>query len=508
MLWRRRILLVVTVLVVCGSLSATLGYGLYLRSDRYRTGLQRGLADRLNLRVTIGRVRALTTTSRAFHDISATLPTRGDEVFRCAKAVWHDQTRNGQPRFSLDLVDGWLLVGTHKWSQADYRAMLESGLGLEVADLSLRQVHLDRVDLEWWHPDFALKVRDAIGEVLYDQRGHGRASLIARDLNGQPTEEPIRITARFTPGAGLRFHEVQLEVPVIPLSRLGLDQLLRGEVTHGVFRGRLGYRESGAREFIELRGSLEDARLEELTEPVIGGPFRGGVDVVIDEVVFIDRRLDRLRFRGRLSDLSLVEIVPFLRSSTLQSQVQLRVHQASLRGTAVEYLSATGQATDLSLEAISALVGRGTVTGRLRVQIHDLRVVDDRLQRAEVDLIAVPPNDSPGTIDRALLEWASQELLGLDVARILPERIEYAKLGVNLVIEGQTLRVYGTHGRKGKTILTVRVLGRDIPLVGQFDRAFEVGPLVSTIRQRIESYELERFRQWWELIHAPPEEPR
>lgn len=513
MLWRRRILLVVTILGVGGSLSATLGYGLYLRSDHYRTGLQRDLMDRLKLRVAIGQVRALTTTSRAFHDIRATLPTREDEVFRCAKAVWHDETRNGQPRFTLDLVQGWLLIGTHQWSQADYQAMLQSGLGQEVADLNLRQVHLDRFDLEWWHPNFTLDVRDAVGQIVYDQRGNGRASLIAHNLNGQHANEPIKIIARFTPGSGLRFHEVQLDVPVIPLTRLGLDELLRGEVTHGVFQGRLGYRESNGHEYVELRGSLEEARLEELTDPVIGGPFRGGVDVVIDEAVFVDRRLDRLRFSGRLSDLSLVELVPFLRNPTFQSQVQLRVHQASLRGSTVEYLSTTGQATDLSLEAISALIGRGTVTGRLRVEIHDLRVVDDQLQRAEVDLIAVPPDDAPGTIDRTLLEWASQELLGFDVARILPERIEYAKLGVKLVIEGETLRVYGSHGHNGQIILTVRVLGREVAVLSEgvlnkLGRTFEVGPLVSMIRERIESYELERFRQWWEHIHAPPEELR
>ncbi|HUU84312.1 MAG TPA: hypothetical protein VM243_12485 [Phycisphaerae bacterium] len=509
MLWRRRILLLVTILGVGGSLSATLGYGLYLRSDRYRVALQRDLTERLSLRVGVGRVRALDTTSRAFHDIRVTMLTREDEVFRCAKAVWHDESSDGRPRFTLDLVDGWLLVGTHQWSQADYESMLRSGLGQDFAALHLRQVHLDRVDLEWWHPDLTLKTSDAVGEIVYDDQGNGRASLIAYDLNGQPVKEPIRIIARFTPGAGLRFHEVQLEVPAIPLSRLGLDELLRGEVSHGVFEGRLGYRESNGHEYVELSGALEDARLEELTEPVIGGPFRGGVDVVIDKAVFVDRRLDVLRFSGRLSDLSLAELVPFLRSSTLRSQVQLRVHQGVLRGSTVEYLSTTGQATDLSLEAISALIGRGTITGRLQVEIHDLRVVDDQLQRAEVDLIAVPPDDDAGgTIDRSLLEWASQELLGFDVARILPERIEYARLGVKLVIEGETLRVYGTHGRSGRTILTVRVLGREVPLVGQFDRTFEVGPLVSMIRERIESYELERLRQWWETIHAPPEEMR
>lgn len=138
---------------------------------------------------------------------------------------------------------------------------------------------------------------------------------------------------------------------------------------------------------------------------------------------------------------------------------------------------------------------------------RSLLVVDDVLQRAEIDLIAVPPDDAPGTIDRALVRWVSQELIGLDVSAVLPERIEYAKLGVRLVVDGEQLRVYGTHGRGNRIILTVRVLDRDIPLVGQFDRVFEVGPLVSMIRDRLEQYELDRVRQWWEMIHAPPEQP-
>jgi hypothetical protein len=131
-------------------------------------------------------------------------------------------------------------------------------------------------------------------------------------------------------------------------------------------------------------------------------------------------------------------------------------------------------------------------------------VVDDALQRAEIDLIAVPPDNAPGTIDRELVRWASEELLGFDVSAVVPEKTEYVKLGVRLVIEGEQLRVFGTHGYDGRTILTVRVLGRELPLVREFDRTFEVGPLVATIRERLEAYELDRVRQWWELIHAPP----
>ena len=507
MLLYRRVLLVLTLLGVAGSLSVTLGYGSYLRSDWYRHGLERDVSALLELPVSVGRVRPLTANSRAFHDIGASLPKRGTPLFRCAKAVWHDESRDGRPSFALDLNDGWLLVGTHQWAQADYQAVLRSGLGLDFAALHLRQVYLNRIDLEWQHPDITLSVADAVGAIRYDENGTGRASLIGHDLNGQPVIEPIKITAHFTPGAGLVFHEVILEVPVIPFSRLGLERLLRSRVEHGTFRGRLGYRESNGREYVELTGSIDDARLEELTEPIIGGPFRGQVNVVVDQAVFVDRRLESLRFRGRLSELNLTQIVPLLRNSSLDSQVQLRVHQAALRGRSIEYLSAAGRADDLSLEAVTGLFGQGIITGRLRVDIRALQIVDDRLQHAEIDLIAVPPEDAPGTIDRELLEQVSQELIGIDISRILPERLEYAQLGVRLVIDGEVLRVRGTHGPEGRTILTVRILDRDLPVINEFERTFEIGPLVARIREKLETYDVDRVRQWWEVIHAPPEEP-
>ncbi len=507
MLPHRKVLLVLTLLGVGGPLSATLGYGLYLRSDRYRSVLERDVSALLELPVSLGRVRTMTAHSRAFFDIQVALPARQATIFRCDKAVWYDETQNGQPRFALDLIDGWLLVGTHQWAEADYQAMLRSGLGRDFAALALRRIHLDGIDLEWQHPDVTLTVREAVGEMLFDDDGTGRAALRANNLNEHPVTEPIKIIAHFTPGAGLRFHEAVLDLPPIPFRNLGLERLLRSNVEHGTFRGQLGYRETADGPVIELSGSVDEARLEELTEPIIGGPFHGGVNVVVDRAVFRNRRLERLRFRGRIDDLRLAELVPMLRNSPLESKVQLRVHQADLTGRTVDYLSATGQATDLSLENVTRLIGRGIITGRLRVDIRSLLVVDDRLQRAEVDLMAVPPDDAPGTIDRPLLQWAGQELVGLNLSPVLPERIEYAKLGVRLVIDGEQLRVLGTHGADGRTILTIRVFGREVPLVGELDRTFEVGPLVSRVRERLEQYELERVRQWWEMIHTPPAEP-
>ena len=83
MLLYRRVLFALTILAVTGSVSVTLGYGLYLRSDWYRKGLQGDVSALLELPVSIGRVSPLTAHSRAFHEIRAALPKRNTRLFHC-----------------------------------------------------------------------------------------------------------------------------------------------------------------------------------------------------------------------------------------------------------------------------------------------------------------------------------------------------------------------------------------------------------------------------------------
>jgi hypothetical protein len=105
-----------------------------------------------------------------------------------------------------------------------------------------------------------------------------------------------------------------------------------------------------------------------------------------------------------------------------------------------------------------------------------------------------------------LLDQAARELIGLDLSSVLPERVEYASLGAKLVIDGEVLRVRGTHGTDGRTILTVRALGRDLPIVKELDRTFPIGPLLAQIREKLATYDVEDVREWWEHIHVPPEQ--
>ncbi len=508
MLPHRKLLFVLAFLGVGGSLSGTLAYGLYLRSDLFRARLEDQLSNQLHLPVRIGRVQPLTGQSRAFYDLRVALPMRHTEVFRCASAIWHTEPYQGQSAYALDLTNGWMLIGTDQWSGEDYQAIVRSGLGQDFARMNLKRVHLDGIDLEWRHPEITMSIRGAVGELHFDDEQPGRAALRANNLNGYPVDDSISIAATFTPGRELRFHEVRLDLPHIPFSRLGLESLLGAQPEHGAFRGRVLYRSTDQGPSIELAGLISDARLEELTEPLIGGPFEGQIDVVLDLARIRDRNLDALRFRGEITDLSVGQLLPMLGASGLDSRAQLRVHQAELIGPLVKYFSATGLVSDLPLQALSQLLGKGTITGNLRVEIRSIVVVDDVLQRAEIECTAIPPKGQAGTIDKALLDLATRKLLGYDMTAVLPEHIEYVKLGALLEIEGNQLRLRGTHGHDGKTLLTIKVLGQQIPVVRESKQTYDIGPVVQMLRDRVEQYELEHVRRMWEGIHTPNPQPQ
>lgn len=506
MLRHRLILLILTVVLVVGSVSGTIGYALYVRSDTYRHATERDLSALLNLPVEIGGISPLSFSSREFSGVRTWLPQRQTQVFACDRAVWREVTRGGHLQYALDLHDGWLLVGTGSWTRTDYDAILKSGLGLDFADLALAEVHIDDVDFRWDHPDFQLSARQAVGEVLFDKNGTARASLISRRLNEHSTREPINIHATFVPGAGLQFEEVVLDVPALPMAALGLDKLLGGPVTLGTFAGRVVYREDD-RPVLDISGSVDDARLEELTRQVIGGPFRGAVNVAVDQAEFVDRKLRRLRFRGRLHDVHLADLLPVLRSPGVTGRLTLDVAQFDARDGHIQRLNLSGEAADLPLEPLAAALGYGRITGQLHVRIHSLSVVDDSLRAADVDLIVTPPTDGPGTISRELIQRMVQELLSIDLSRVLPNEVEYTELGAKLLVSGDRLTIRGTHGADGTTILTVKLLGQEWGLIDQPDRSFEIGDVVAQARQWLEQQDIRELRDWWDRQHRSPGPP-
>ncbi|HEY3244223.1 MAG TPA: hypothetical protein VGM03_12825 [Phycisphaerae bacterium] len=507
MLRRRKILLVISLVLVPGSLAATGGYAAYLHSDSYRLRTEQRLSALLTLPLQLGRILPLSLSSRELSDIEVFLPRRQARVFACRRAVWQEGPRDGRPYGVLVLADGTLTAGDEGWDRADYEQMLRTGLGQDFARLDLGEVHISGMDIAWRGRTLGLHVGDASGVILFDSDGSGQASLSAHSLNDCAVASPINIAAHFTPGRAMALHEVVLTVPRIALSALRLPGWVDQRSALGWFKGAVTYAESAEGQRIIFAGALDEANLESLTAGVIGGPFHGRVDIDLQEANFLDRRLSALRFRGRLSGLRLSEIAPGLESP--QAEAELRIQQAALTPERIETLSASGKVADVSFEAVTRMFGRGIITGKLKVVIEALQIQDDHIHYADISLYAVPPAGEAGSIDRDVLISAAKDLLGIDISKVLPamiQKVEYAQMGAHLIIEGTNLRVRGTHGPDNDTLVTVKLLGREWGIIKAPERIFTIPDLIALARQRLAPYghDYQRVRDWWERHH--PEE--
>jgi hypothetical protein len=500
MLRHRVILAAICAVLVVGSVTSTLAYAMHLRSDGYRRATQARLSQRLNMPVEISRITPLSFASSRFENIRTWLPQHRLQVFGCQNAIWRAIKRDGRVQHELELEEGWVLVGTGGWTRADYEAILQSGLGHDFAAIGLSKVHLDRIDFRWDHPDFQLSAKDSTGIILFDDNGVGQAALDSRRFNDHPTKEPIHIHATFRPGQGLRFDEVVLAVPRMPLGTLRLDNVLGGGLTAGTFAGRVVYRQSD-REHLILSGNIVDGSLAELTRQVIGGPFTGGVTVTLDEAEFVDTRLKTLRLHGWLDEVRVGDLFPVLAVPGEEGRLNLEIGQFDFEDGKIARLSASGQADNLPLEVITQRLGYGKVTGRLRVRINSLLILDEQLRAADVDLIATPPADAPGIIDKETVRQLLLQLVGIDTSRVLPAEVEYVKLGAKLLFSGEELTLRGTHGPTGRTILTIRVAGREFGVITQPDRTFAVGDLIARLRQEVDRYDFQQIEDWWSQQH-------
>ena len=512
MLPRRKVVAVTCVLLVPGSILVTLGYALHLRSSAYRRGIEETLGERLGMSVSIGAIRPLTLNSRALDDVHVRLHDRGEEVFSCRQALWGAGAasvpgRGGAPcpTSLLELRDGWLLVGTAGWTPMEYQQMLTGGLGHDFAALGLGEVRLKRIDLRFSHPMAEFTAGASSGVVLFDEDGEGQASLNCLRLNDVEVDQPVNIAARFTPGQRLVFHEVRLTVPTIPLASLRLERLLNQTVSCGEFDGSITYRQARDTETVEVAGALHGADLLAFTADVPGGPFHGTVDVDLDSASFLDRKLRDLALHGRMSDLRLSEILPGLVKPATAGQLELQIDQMRWAEGRWAYLSARGGCRDLSLDALSTIWGEGKVTGSVVLTIRSLLIIDDWLRFADVEIVASPPEDAPGLIDRAALARVVRHWLGVEMDAILPEHIEYTQLGARLVVDDGQLRVLGTHGPDGRTILTVSLFGRPWGMIRQPKNPFPVPDLLAMLRERAAEVDADQVRDWWERL-APPDE--
>lgn len=502
MLVHRKILLVAATLAVIGPLTWTAGYGLHLRSSSYRQEVEADLSAFFELPCTVGAIRGRTFSSRAFHDVDIFLPDRRDRVFFCREAVWREENEQGRESNELDLVGGVLNLGSESWHKEDYRQVLESGLGHDFADLHLARVSMEAFEINFSRANLALYCRDTSGLLDFGDPAEGIARLHAYELNGRRVHQGVQIHARFQPTKGVRVSELALSVPRLPLESLGLGGVLGGEITRGSFEGSLEYRDEPEPE-VWLRGELEDVQLSELTALLPFGPLKGALSVHVDAARVVRSVATHFRGRGRVQHLQLGPIAELIGLGNLSGEANFDLDAIELALGRVERLRFSGMVIGMSLEEWMTPLALGRATGVVIFRVNNVEIVNDDIKSADIEITVRPAEGEAGTLDRSLLMFAAQKWLNFTwpasvPERILPEKVEYEEFGVRLLVRDNLMRILGTHGPNGDTILTIRVAGMAFGVVKEQSGAVDLGPHLERLRERARSYRGEEVRQWWE----------
>jgi len=507
MLRHRRWLLVASIVLVGGSLAATAGYGFHLRGDRYRRHMEESLSAFFDLPCDIHRIRPQTFASRLFEDVTVWLHDRRAEVFRCKQAVWHEATGN-QTSHSLDLYSGRLSIASKAWKRDDYNHVLRGGLAHDFESIRLGEVRLHDFAVEFDPGASGTKLTcgRANGVVSLGNKQEGTVRLSAAELNGVRTIEPVQVSARFIPipgGGGVDVREVVLSVPETPLSTLGFDAALHTKTTRGRFAGRIEYATTSDDPSLNLAGRLTDAALAELTHGLNGGPIRGRLNIAVDRARVVDRLVTHLAGRGEVHDLEIADLARLAGRPGITGQANLNIRSIDLALGHVNRLVLDGTIRNVPLEPLTRMIGQGTVTGQLQVSINALRLVDDGIEWADIEIDAIPaPGEAAGSIHRDLLINGLKRVL--DFAwpatlpqSLLPEQVEYARFGVRLRVEDNRMRVLGTHGPGGDTILTLHLFGADFGLVKSLRREIDLTPFLAQLRESLHNRDPRDMGDWW-----------
>ncbi len=489
-------------LLVGGSLTWTAGYGLHLRSEAYRKEVEADLTDFFELPSEVGRIRGRTFSSRAFEDVVVWLPDRRDRVFHCDTAVWRELRRSGREENELDLIRGVLNLGSDTWAREDYQQVLESGLGHNFEDLNLTRVSLEAFEINFARGGLMLCCRETSGLIDMSDPKDGIARLHAYELNGHRVSQGVQIHARFLPSSGIEVSELLLALPRVPLSIVGVDAVMGGAVTQGYFAGTLQYYSGDGEHEVWLKGELDEVDLAELTRSLAFGPLDGRFSVSVDAARVAHEVVTHFRGRGRIRGLRLDPLGVLIGQAGLGGEAAFEFDTIDLALGRINRLRFSGNVSGMSLREWLQAWGKGSATGRVSIQVNNLDVVDDAIKSADIEISVLPPQSGAGLIDRQLLLTAAERVLNFTWPAnfpkgILPEQVEYTEFGMRLLVRDNRLRILGTHGPNGETILTIKVGGMALGIVKEQSGYIDLGPMLADLRGRAKAYDADHVRDWW-----------
>lgn len=91
---------------------------------------------------------------------------------------------------------------------------------------------------------------------------------------------------------------------------------------------------------------------------------------------------------------------------------------------------------------------------------------------------------------------------------LLPESVEYAEFGMRLLVRDNKLRILGTHGPSGNTILTIKVGGMAFGVIKEEPETIDLTPRLAAIREKAVHYNPDRVREWWQSQRKGRQESR
>jgi len=219
------------------------------------------------------------------------------------------------------------------------------------------------------------------------------------------------------------------------------------------------------------------------------GAIRGSAEVTLDSAEFLGALPTRVQGRGRLQGVQIADLALLAGQQDMPGFAELNVSDAIIETGHIRRLVVNGRAEGLELVDLLRPLGKGEATGRLSVVVNALRIENDRIVSADIDVLAAPLPGEQGTIDRDLFLAAAQDLAGFSLPdalprRLLPDKIEYTQFGMRLLVTDNRLRVLGTHGADNQTILTIRLLGTEWGVVKQWGDTIDLTPWVELVLER------------------------
>lgn len=444
----------------------------------------------------IGAVRPRSSRAREFRAVEVFLPQRRGRAARIDSALLTLTPTAREPNgYRLDLRGGECEISTRTWLRGDYRGVFEAGARSGFAETGPERVDFTGLDLTLERGDLHARLRQASGSVTFGPGDVGEAQAFCTDFNGVVGAQPVVLRTRFSGvSGGVRVDSLQIEAPPLPLEIVGLSAIGSGAVCSGQFDGLVEYRESGGGRELLARGHCRDLDLAEWSQPLIGRSWRGRCpEIELQELRVRDGMPAALGFRGILDGVSLGDVLATWGIEGVGGDARLRVLEAQLSPGGISRLVFAGECAQVSLEKLTAALGWGRMSGVLAISIRDLTIEDNRIRSLNAEVRVERTGDAPNWIEGALLREAARRLIKINLPPILPERIEFSQFGVKLEIRDELLHVFGSHGPREKTILTVRLFDQDLPLVFEPERSFDLRPVLDQLRAEAHR-RLERFR--------------